>query len=123
MWVPSSGAEHEKVGKPTTRSKKRVALYCYCGIETWERSSDGTRRYLDRGGFAHRGRVYRLSRFWPRHLRFLLVRALTGARSQAEERGGTEHERGAHFVALRGPALAAGTEIVDIVAVINDLTR
>ena len=121
--VPRRGRESRQDHHPF--EEDRVTLYCYRSIKTWERSIDGTRRYIDRGGFAHRGSVYRLSRFWSRHLRRLLIRAFTGARWQAEERGGTEHKRRVYIAgaALRGPPEAAGTEIVNIAAVIDDLTR
>jgi hypothetical protein len=48
------------------------------------------------------------------------MRACTTARLQAIERGGKERERNVHVAELRGPALAAGTEIV---VVTTDLTR
>jgi len=82
-------------------------------------SSNDTHRYLDCGGLAHRGRVYRLSWFWSRHLRRLLILDFTTARLRAKERGGSEYERRVYFAGLRGPSLLAGTEIV---AVTTDLT-
>jgi hypothetical protein len=98
-----------------------VALYCYCSIKKREVNSIDARRYLDCGGFAHRGCVYRLSRSWSRHLRLLLIRVFTTARLRAKERGDTEHERRVHIAGLRVTALAAGTEIV--AATTTALTR